>query len=335
MKKVLVTGANGHLGMNIVRELVNRNYTVRASVRNAEDPQKSAELRALGVEVVSADLLDRDSLVRATRGIDGVFQVAAGYKLHTQDMERDVWKPAVEGTRNIFEACRMNKVKKVVYTSSVATIGPSYSGEPLDESHWNDTAKEFYAKAKTDSEHLAWELAKEYNIDLVTILPGAIIGPHFKTYTPTTFIFQKILKNELPVKVDVSLAFVDVRDVAVAHVNAYERPEAQGRFIVAGPNYSVNQAYEVAHAFDQNVKIPQMTMPGFMIGLLPVFDWLDHKIKGSMRTITKGVVAEYMTGGKQIFDSSRAQKVLGFKPRPVEESLKDTLVWIRENQIRW
>lgn len=333
--KVLVTGGNGHVGYNIVKELVSRGYDVRVSVRNKNDLAKVARLRKLDVEIVEADLLNIESLDAATAGIDGVFQVAAGYKLHSKDPENEIRRPALDGTKNVLLACKKNGVKKIIYTSSIATIGVSRNKQRLNENNWNEDAHEYYAKAKSDAERLAWQIAEQERLNMVSILPGAVIGPDFEMHTPTTFIFQKILKNQIPMNVDVSLAFIDVRDLAKAHVDAYESATAQGRYIVCGDLIPMEAVFKAANRKYSSVKIPTKQVPAFLIPMLPFFDWVESKLTGSMRTFTRGVLEEYMTGGKQLLDNTKAKKDLNLKPRSITETLEDTFDWIHDHDIKW
>jgi len=331
MDKVLVTGANGHLGLHIVEALITRGYSVRASVRDVNNPSKTKELKRRGAEVVYADLLDRASLDKALQGCDGLFQVAAGFKVHTKDMMKDVWRPAIEGTENILRAAHKAGIKKVIYTSSVAAVGVTGDGVAKDENVWNDNAQELYAHSKNESEKLAWKLARTLSLNLVAVLPGTIIGPGFSEYTPSTYFFQKIAHNKLPMLPDLSFSFVDVRDVAAAHVAAYEQPSASGRYIVTRETVPTLKVYTIAHTAYERIKVPARRIPNFMLPLLPFIDWLESRFTGSMRTLTRGVVREYMSGKQQLFDTSRAARELAWAPRPIEDSIRDTLHWIYEH----
>ena len=149
MKKVLVTGANGHLGYNLVKKLVEKGYEVRAGVRNPKNADKTKHLRKLGVEIVAADLQDPNTLKNALLNVDGLFQVAAIYKLVMKNPQKNMITPNVEGTKNILRIALDAGVKKVVYTSSVAAIGIGETAELLTESNWNNTSKNAYMVSKT------------------------------------------------------------------------------------------------------------------------------------------------------------------------------------------
>lgn len=332
-KKVVVTGANGHVGNNIVRALISKGYNVRATVRDINNEEKTRELKALGVEIVQANLLDKDSLVRAFTGCDGVFQIAAGFKMHTNDLELDVRRPAIDGTINVLEAASETGIKKMIYTSSVATVGSSKSGSRKDEEHWNDDASEFYAKCKTEAERILWKKAEELNLNIVTILPGMIIGPNFYRHTPSTYLFEKILKEKVPMILPIEFSLVDVRDVAEAHIKAYENENAKGRYIAAGEPIKMSGILKVIEKYNPKLKLPTRAVPKLMYPFLPLLDNLETKFTGGMRTITKGVVDEYLNGDAQSFDTSKIRTELNWTPRSVEESLIDTLTWVEKNKI--
>ncbi|MCJ8322704.1 MAG: NAD-dependent epimerase/dehydratase family protein [Rhizobiales bacterium] len=334
MDKIVVTGANGHVGITIVKQLVEAGYQVRATVRNKNDEFKTKRLSALGVEIVEADLLDSASLAKAFAGCDGLFQVAAGYKLASKDPERDIIRPAIEGAENTLRAAKQAGIKKVIFTSSVAAIGTTTGDKPLDETAWNDGAKETYTISKNRAERLAWKLADELDLNLVTILPCAIIGPNFMTHTPSTFLFQKIADGKLPIIPPIELSFVDVRDVAAAHILAYENADAKGRYIVSQGNYSFADIIAKIGKFAPKLKLPSVHAPRFIIPILPLFDWLEHKFTGSMRVMTRGILKEYMGDEKQLLSAQKAMNELGWKPRAVEITLADTLEWIQNNPVK-
>lgn len=334
MDKIVVTGANGHLGSTLVEQLVKAGYEVRATVRDKNNEFKTKRLKQLGVEIVEANLLDQDSLTQAFEGCDGLFQVAAGYKMDSKDPERDIIRPAIEGTENALLAAKKAGIKKIIYTSSVAAIGTSKDSKALDESHWNDDATENYTISKNKAERLAWKLAKLHDLNLVTILPCTIIGPNFMTHTPSTFLFQKIADGNLPIIPPIDMSFVDVRDVAAAHILAYENEQAKGRYIVSQGNYPLKDIIGKFKVIDASLKLPKMVAPKFIVPLLPLFDWLEHKFTGSMRVMTRALVGEYMGDEKQIVTAQKAMDDLGWQPRAIETTLEDSLRWIQNHDVK-
>lgn len=331
--KVVVTGANGHLGTNIVRALVERGYLVRATVRDLKNLKKTKSLESMGVEIVEADLLDKNSLVRAFKEQDGVFQLAAGFKMHTGNPELDIRKPAIEGTINVLEAASECNIKKMVYTSSVAAVGSSTNGQKKNEEKWNDDAAEFYAKSKTDAERILWKKSRELNLNVVSILPGMIIGPNFNRHTPSTYLFEKILKEKVPMILPVEFSLVDVRDVAIAHIDAFESAASNGRYITAGEPLKMQQIINIIAKVRPGLRLPTKLVPAFLYPFLPFLDKMEALFTGSMRTITKGVVSEYLNGSVQDFDTTKIRNELNWKPRSIEQSIADTLDWVETNKI--
>ncbi|AOP33112.1 epimerase [Leptospira tipperaryensis] len=328
MKTVLVTGANGHLGYSLVKLLKEKGYSVKASVRDLNDPKKTAALKQLGVELVYADLMNKPSLLEALKGVDGLFQVAAAFNLTSDHPEEEVIRPNVEGTKNIIEAAYTCGVKKIVYTSSIAAVGAVKKGEaPLNETHWNERGIEPYAISKTKSEKLAWELAKQYGISLVTILPGTMIGPDFTEPTDSLVLIRDILQGKLPMAPKMSFSYVDVRDVALAHIAAYENDSASGRYIATGDTHSVLELAQMIKKIRPKTKAPKGESPSFLVRMMPFFDYLQHKITGSERTLKKEILQEYLEK-IQVYDSNRLKNEFQWKRRPLENSLRETVDWM-------
>ena len=232
-KNVLVTGANGHVGFVLTKFLVERGYNVRASVRDKNNPELISHLSPLNVEIVELDLMKPETIENAMEGREGLFQVAAVYKSWAKNPQEEIIDPSIIGGINALKAARKANVKKVVFTSSTAAVGRSGpKGRALNEDDWNDKSKHPYSYAKTEAERRAWEYANAVDMNVVVINPTAVIGPYFHRHTPSTMLFDKILKGELKVLPPQTFGYVDVRDVALGHIRAYENENAQGRHIL-------------------------------------------------------------------------------------------------------
>lgn len=328
MDKVVVTGANGHLGFSVVKALRNKGYHVRATVRDINDPEKISLLKELQVEVVQANLQDPQSLDKALSGMDGLFQVAAVFNLLSDNPEEEVIHPNIEGTRNIMEAAHRAQIKKIIYTSSIAAVGTIPIGEkPLNEDFWNDKTTEPYALSKTLSEKVAWDIAKKHGMNLVTLLPATIIGPDFCKLTASLQLIQDALNGKLPMALPMELCYTDVRDVALAHVLAYESKNSQGRYIAATETLSIAEVCRIIKALRPKTKISDKVIPSCVARLLPYMDALQHKLTGSPRQMKKSVLNEYLNRS-QSYNSTRLQNELQWSPRPIHESFKDTIDWM-------
>src|SRR5262245_4443792 len=251
---VLVTGASGFIASCIVEQLLENGYRVRGTVRSLA-PGKERDLapvRALAgaaerLELVEADLVADGSFDSAAAGCEYVMHTASPYVLDTADPQRNLVEPAVNGTRNVLSACqRAGSVKRVVLTSSMAAITDEpESDHTLTESDWNEKSsleRNPYYYSKTLAERAAWRFVEERKrtFDLVAINPFLVIGPSVVPGLNTSNrIFVDLLKGTYPGIVSLTWGFVDVRDVADAHIRAMETPSARGRYICAGETASM------------------------------------------------------------------------------------------------
>ncbi len=334
MPLVLVTGANGHVGNQLAAHLVEHGYHVRAMVRRPDDAKRAIEiLRHPFVEVVAGDIRDTDAVTRAVAGCEGVFQVAAVYTMHAADPQRDIIDPAVTGALNVLRASKLAGVRRVVLTSSLVAMGNLSTPEhPLDESNWNDAATEPYAKAKTLAERRSREFADASGLDLVCVNPTLIVGPGFPHHTPSTQLFENAIRGLLPVLPPLAFTFVDVRDVASAHRLAFERPEANGRYLCGNVTVTMRTVFEYLHRIDPTIKIPRFDLPRIFLPFLPPLDWLQTKFFGTTRLMTSESVTEYASGAAYI-STARIRRDLGWEPRRFDESVRDTLAWIRTHKL--
>ena len=229
----LVTGANGHLGNNLVRELLERGETVRAGVRDVHHVEM---FKGLDCEIVYTEMQDKKAMLKALKGVDVLYHVAAVFKHWAKNLETEIIRPNVTGTEIVLEAAAEAKVKKIVYVSSVAAVG--HNGEPLNESSWNNELSNAYYRSKIESEKRAWELAEKYNLWMVSILPSAMIGPFANRLTDTMQFLDTIRKNELPINPNFFFNFVDVRDVAKGVYTSSIEGESGNRYILANNNSS-------------------------------------------------------------------------------------------------
>ena len=333
--KILVTGANGHVGFNLVKMLLEDGYTdLRVSVRDKDDLSKTGALKELGItDFVSLDVRDADTFRSVSAGIDVLFHVAATYRFHTggADADAELIKDSLDGVRSAMTAAAENKIGKVVLTSSIVTLPMvADSASWPDEDSWTNQRTVPYIKAKTEAEKLAWSLAEELGVDLVTVLPGGVLGPNFGRGTQSTDFILAVMKGSMRMGTIVArMPIVDVRDIARGHILAAEK-DGKGRYILAAddpPKFP--KIIETMREIDPKVPKAMMVVPKAMYGALPFFDWMSNKTLGTPRTITAEVASAFKKGD-MLADNSRAKRELGWAPKvTLEQTLRDTMGELR------
>lgn len=333
--RVLVTGANGHLGYMLVRKLTEAGHAVRASVRSIADARKTSRLEALpDVEIVEAQLARRDQMRAAMDDREVVFHAAAVYSYTEPERNREMSDASVQGAEMAVRCAADAGVRKLVLTSSMVTVPLTAPGAPpVDETAWTDDLRVPYIRAKTEGERNAWRVARECGLHMVAVLPGAILGPGFVRNTPSVDVVEMMARGGLRMGVpDMNFPLVDVRDVVHAHLLAAEK-DCEGRFIVCNDVLpSMREMLQTLHEIDPAIPLPMMTLPDFMIRFLPAFDRLNHMMLHSPLTASPEFMQ--MSKGKRWNASNRRIKdVLGWEQKnPMNTSLADTLEVLRQRQ---
>jgi dihydroflavonol-4-reductase len=322
---VLVSGANGFVGSAVVRALLQRGHPVRALARASSD---TTSLDGLDVEILRGDLLDPASLERALRNCGGLFHVAADYRLWARD-PREIGRANVRGTHNILLAAQRCGVRRIVHTSSVATLGLHRDGTPSDEDtpvHLADMIGA-YKRSKFLSEALVRRCARA-GADIVIVNPAAPVGPRDRKPTPTGRMILDAARGRMPAFVDTGLCIVHVDDVAEGHVLAYERGRRGRRYVLGGENMSLQSILAtVAELTDR--RAPWLQLPHAAV--LPVAHVAEAwaRITGVSPNITVDGVK--LARHRMYFSSQRAEAELGWHARPAREALADAIQWFRDN----
>ena len=322
--KALVTGASGFVGSGVVRRLLAAGHGVRALVRPTSDLRNLAGLKVTPVE---GDLRDPSSLERAASGCQAVFHVAAEYRLW-HPKPREIYAANVDGTRNVLNAAAEAGVERVVYTSSVATLGLDPSGKPADEQiavTLEDMVGD-YKRSKFLAEQEALQFARE-GLDVVIVNPTAPVGARDLKPTPTGRTILDAAAGRMPAYVDTGLNLVHVDDVAAGHLLAFERGRAGERYILGQSNMTLKQI------LDQVALLSGRTPPRFELSpdwLLPLAyvaqGWARVTGSGEPRITVAGL---RMSKKRMFFSAAKAERELGFAPRPALEGLRDALSWFR------
>lgn len=311
MNKVcLVTGANGHLGNNIVRLLIEDGNTVKAGVRDTSD---TAAFDGLDCELVYADILDKDAMLSALEGVDVLFQAAAVFKHWAADPEKDIVEANVKGTETVLEAAATAGVKQVVYISSVASVG--HNGQPLAEDSWNPDMSNPYYRSKILSEQKAQEIARRRGMWMVVILPAAMLGPNSRKLTPTMEYMDLVLRNKLPFDPQFFFNFVDVRDVSRGAISALSNGRDGERYILATANSSsMDDVVDALNTISPAARIRgRKKAPKW---LLMSIAWMQERVSAITKKEAGLTVSQVATffGVRQEYDISKARGALQYTP---------------------
>lgn len=324
--RVLVTGGSGFVGVHCLAQLLEQGYSARTTVRSLRrEPDVRAMLDRGGVdhaalELAEADLLSDDGWDKAVDGCDYVLHVASPFPAVQPKDDEELIRPAREGTLRVLRAAREAGVKRVVLTSSFAAIGYGHTDDRLrDESEWTDLDGPGvypYIRSKTLAERAAWELAKEGGIELSVVNPVGVIGPVWGSDLSTSIaLVKRLLDGAVPGLPRLSFGIVDVRDVADLHLRAMTAPDANGeRFLaIAGEGTTMAEVARVLkeHLGDAARRVPTRQLPDVLVRVAALFD-------ASLRQVTPSL------GKANRATSAKAQRLLGWQPRTVEESLVDT-----------
>jgi dihydroflavonol-4-reductase len=325
--KTLITGASGFVGSAVLRRLLETGHEVRALVRPSS---LRANLEGLTLEIVEGDLNDPASLERALQGCEALYHVAADYRLWTPTPQT-LYQNNVTGTRNIMRAAGNAGVKRIVYTSSVATLGLDRAGAPANE----DTPVTLqhmighYKRSKFLAEAEVRRLVENEGLPVVIVNPSAPVGPRDIKPTPTGRLIRDAAKGQMPAYVDTGLNIVHVDDVADGHLQAFAQGRIGERYILGGEDMTLRQILEVLAAITGR-PAPRIRLPHNVV--LPVAylteTWARIARRGEPRVTIDGV---RMAKKKMFFTSAKAKRELGYSPRPVLEALRDAVLWFRTN----
>lgn len=322
--KVFVTGATGFVGSHVARALAAQGADLRLLVRPGS---RTDNIEGLKADRVAGDLRVPESLRPAMEGCERVFHVAADYRLWTRHPEA-MYRTNVEGTRGLLQAARDAGVKRVVYTSSVATMGFRGDGQPVDEKA--PVALEdmvgHYKRSKFLAEQVAVEAARSGQ-DVVIVNPTTPVGEQDLRPTPTGRIIVDFLRRKFPAYVDTGLNLVDVAEVARGHVAAAEKARPGERYILGGENLTLKQLLDKLAAItglpSPTVQVPRIAALAFAL--------LDTAWTGFVlgREPRASLDAVRMSHKKMFVSSGRAEKELGWKVVPVEDALRRAVDWYR------
>ena len=322
--RALVTGATGFVGSAVARALAGAGWEVRALVRASSDRRN---LQHLAVDPVVGDLADGAALDYALADCQALFHLAADYRLGVLEPEQ-LYRTNVEGTRNILAAARRAGVARVVYTSSVATIGLPADGSPGTETTAVALADMIghYKRSKYLAEQLACA-ATESGMSVVIVNPSTPIGPGDVKPTPTGRIVVDAACGRMPAYLDTGLNIVHVDDVAAGHLLAFQHGRAGERYILGGQDMSLREIL-AGIAVLVGRRAPRIRLP--YAAVLPVAYASEALAKITGRTTQITLEGVRMARKRMFFSSAKAARELGYRWRAPAEAFQDAVRWFRE-----
>jgi len=324
--KVFVTGATGFVGHHVARALSDQGADLRLLVRKSS---RLSNLEGITGDTVVGDLSSPESYAPALQGCDAVLHVAADYRLWIRDPDA-MYRVNVDGTRDLLKLSREAHVRRVVYTSSVATMAFRTDGIVVNEDtpvSINDMVGH-YKRSKFLAEQQAIAAAEDGQ-QVIILNPTTPIGPNDSKPTPTGRIFVDFLNHKFPAYVDTGLNLVDVAEIARTHVAALEVGKPGRRYILGGENLTLKQILDKMSAIT-GIPSPTTKIPFGVAATYAFFEeWITGRIRGKEPRAT---LEEVRMGRKKMFASSaRAQQELGFRILPVYPAMRAAIEWFRAN----
>jgi nucleoside-diphosphate-sugar epimerase len=329
--RYFVTGATGFLGGELVKQLIGRGHQVAALVRS---PEKASLLNTLGVQLHVGDITDRESLRAPMEGVDGVFHVAAWYKVGQRDMSLVAERVNVQGTRNVLEVARDLQIPRIVYTSTVAVLGDTRR-QLVDETFRADIAQGAAREGQfvTAYDRTKWMAHYEVavpmmraGLPLIIVMPGTIYGPGDTSGIHTTLV--QLLRGRLFMTPrGVAFAWVYIEDAARGLRQAMDVGRVGESYLLTGPVHTFEEAFDMA-ARIANKRPPILHPPPLVMrGAAKLMETLES---WDVRAPVASETLRLMAGTTWIGTNAKAERELGFTARPLEEGLRHTI----EHELR-
>ncbi len=319
-ERVLLTGITGYIGQHCAAELLKQGYEVVGTIRSRAkaDSTRDAIAQVTSVDrlrFVEADLLSDSGWDKAMEGCTFVLHVASPFLMAEPKDENEMIAPAVEGSKRVIAAAQRADVKRLVLTSSIVSISSGRGSGRFGPGDWSDIDANIgaYSKSKTLAEQAAWKAVKGGTMELTVINPGGVFGPSFgaKIDGQSVAMMTDMIAGKMPMIPDLSIAVVDVRDVAQLHVKAMTAEGAAGKRFIAASAEPVDMATMAGVLRKAGyAKVPSRKAPTFLLKIMGLF---DREVRGMLP----------MIGMKAGFDTRETFKVLDWKPTPFENSIKE------------
>jgi dihydroflavonol-4-reductase len=321
---VLVTGGTGFLGRSLVERLVGDGNDVRALARSEASAGK---VGALGTEPVRGDVLDLDALAAAMGGCDVVYHTAGANAFCVRDPS-PMFEVNVQGSENVVRAAARAGVRRVVYTSSAATLGEAGGTIGSEESPHRGWFYSDYERSKFEAERAVFAAARESGLDVVSVNPASVQGPG--RASGSAKLLLDYLNGRIPAVVDSRLSLVDIADCTEGHLLAAERGSPGERYVLSGATLSVRDGLALV-ASVVGIDRPIRTLPPWLaMGAATVVEALG-RVRRSRPSICREVARTLIHG--HAYDGSKATRALGLRYTPIEETLRRTVDWWVEQRL--
>ena len=324
---IFVTGATGHIGNVLVRELVSRGFKVRALVLAEENDHF---LKKMGVECCEGDILDSDTLTGEIEGAEIVYHLAGVISIMPGKNEQ-VYRVNVEGTRNVVRACLKTRVKRLVYTSSIHAIKRIPAGTVVDERIPFETEQTAGAydrsKALATLEVLEWV---KQGLDAVIVCPTWVIGPYDFRYSEMARLILNCLKRKNQLYIDGAYDFVDVRDVVYGLIQACEKGKRGETYILSGEKISVKDLMNMVSEMGE-VQFSRTSVPLWVAQFVAFFTPTFYRLSKTKPLITPYSLHTLRSNSDISHD--KASRDLGYQNRSLRETIHDTIKWLKNDQL--
>ncbi|MBN2309563.1 MAG: SDR family oxidoreductase [Candidatus Hydrogenedentes bacterium] len=319
---IALTGPSGHVGCNLIRALLGAGHRLRALLYPG-----TAIPQGLDVEPVRGDVLDEDCLRAAFDGAEVVYHLAAVITLRARDDER-ARRVNVEGTRNVVKACRECGVRRLVHFSSIHALSAHPAGTVIDETRplCEGTRALAYDRSKADAERVVLAAVEQDGLDAVIVNPTGVMGPH--DYEPSRMgrALIDLCRGKMPASVGGGFNWVDVRDVCLGAIAAEQRGAPGERFILGGEYLTMSEIAQILYELT-GAKPPSWCVPLWLAQLALPFAALHGFLTHKEPLFTRASL--YALCNHQQVSHEKAARVLDYQPRPIRQTLEDTVAWFR------
>jgi dihydroflavonol-4-reductase len=322
--KIAVTGANGHVGVNLCKSLLEQGHEVKALTHN-----HNQGLKNIPVTIIKGDLLDKETLIPLLTGVDVVFHLAARISI-TGDPDGMVARINTEGTQNMLAVAIECHVKRFIHFSSIHAFQQQPQSQPLDESRPLVEQQEGFAydRSKAAGERAVMEAARN-GLDAFVLSPTAIIGPADPEPSLIGNAVIDIYNNKIPSLVPGGYDWVDVRDVVAAAISAIDKGRTGEKYLLAGHWHSL-QEFSALIQLHTGHKTVQIVLPMWIARVGLPFISLYSRLSGTKPLYTSESLT-IISEGNRMISNAKARKELDFSPRSLSDTLKDFLTWLKEN----